>query len=96
MSSSALELDTSEAYPIWIGLRDFAGNNTDFRWTNDDRLNFTNWHINNPTPTGNCVVVAGSNVSGLTTGIWYNLPCTNDFPAALCETEKVSEVGFLK
>ena len=75
----------------YIGLRDFAGNNTDWRWIADSTpLNFSNWEPGQPELSSQLCVVAilPFNPEG-ETGRWHDASCDDKFHA-ICETDRVS------
>ena len=74
-----------------MGLRDFSGNLTDFRWTsNSARLTFTNWARSQPSVVGyDCGIVILDFTDNGDPVQWYNAPCSEQLQA-VCEADRVS------
>ena len=75
----------------WIGLKDFSGNDTDFRWISDNSsLTFDNWEASQPdNDAEQCVLVGLSPSEIAATGEWFDFNCGFNNPA-VCEADRVS------
>ena len=79
-------------------MRDFTGDNADWRWTLDGESlgNFTNWNPTQPDKAvQQCGAVFGSDLGNYILGRWLDRPCDIKY-RAICETDRVSNITFLK
>ena len=59
---------------MWIGLVDSTNSNNpnNFGWINGNPVNYTNWHANVNTETGDCVLMDGTGAWHLHNCAWTN------------------------
>ena len=78
----------------WIGLMDFTGNNSDWRWISDNTsLTFSNWAPSQPDDGDqNCASAVLPSTNFFPPGSWSDTSCSQgSIVGAICEANRVSE-----
>ncbi|KAM3853748.1 lymphocyte antigen 75 [Vipera latastei] len=66
-----------DGFPLWIGLSNHGGNDSDFEWSDGSRFDYQPWEYQHSHSFGNCFAVD-------TKGIWNRRKCSFRGDGAIC------------
>ncbi|XP_060543969.1 lymphocyte antigen 75 [Pantherophis guttatus] len=66
-----------DGFPLWIGLSNHKGNDSDFEWSDGSRFDYQPWEYQHSHSFGNCFAMD-------TKGIWNRRKCTSQGDGAIC------------
>ncbi|XP_026530150.1 lymphocyte antigen 75-like [Notechis scutatus] len=66
-----------DGFPLWIGLSNHNGNDSDFEWSDGSQFEYQPWEYQHSHTFGNCFAMD-------TKGIWNRRKCTSQGDGAIC------------
>uniref|UniRef100_A0A8C5SS48 Lymphocyte antigen 75 n=1 Tax=Laticauda laticaudata TaxID=8630 RepID=A0A8C5SS48_LATLA len=66
-----------DGFPLWIGLSNHNGNDSDFEWSDGSQFEYQPWEYQHSHTFGNCYAMD-------TKGIWNRRKCTSQGDGAIC------------